>query len=302
MTAAPSFRIGLDLGGTKIAGVALDAKGNDLARHRVATPADYAGILKACADLVAFLENKVGGQGSVGMCMPGAVDTIQGRVRFSPNIHPLAGQNLVADMRRLYGREVRIANDAACFALSEASDGAAAGAHQVYGVILGTGVGGTLVTDGKLSPGPNAMQEWGHVPLPWAESTDTAPRCGCGRMGCIEAILSGPALHRQVKETLKRDVSNDELRTLIAARDPAIMPVMDVYCTRLAKACAMLALIFDPDMIVFGGGVSNLDIIYEEVPSRIGKYTVLPDIATKLVKAKHGDDSGMRGAAWLWPL
>jgi fructokinase len=222
-------------------------------------------------------------------------------VRFSPNIHPLAKQNVVADMKSRYGRDVRIANDAACFALSEASDGAAAGAHQVYGIILGTGVGGTLVTDGKLSPGPNAMQEWGHVSLPWQEPTDTPRLCGCGKKGCIESYLSGKALHLRISEKMGRDVPNSELHELIEAQHPAIMPTIDLYLTRLAKACAMLVLIFDPDMLVFGGGLSNLEIIYREVPKRIGNYTVLPDISTKLVKAKHGDDSGMRGAAWLWP-
>ncbi len=295
------MRIGIDIGGTKIAALALADDGRELAHERVATPKDYREILATCVSLAEKLE---GGKGArpLGLCMPGAVDASVGRVRFSPNIHALAGQDFVADMKSRFGREVKIANDAGCFSLSEASDGAAKGLGNVYGVILGTGVGGCQVVEGKIVNGPNAMHEWGHIPLPWAEKTDIPARCGCGREGCVESYLSGPALHRQLHQALGREIGNAELIKAIAQKDETVMRVMDTYSTRLAKALAVLVLVLDPDAIVFGGGLCNLDLLYEEMPKRIPKYTVLPDIQTKVLKAAHGDDSGLRGAAWLWPV
>lgn len=297
------MRIGIDLGGTKIAGMALASDGKELAHERVPTPAGYEGILDACAALAARLEAAAGAQTPrLGICLPGAVDAAAGKVRFCPNIHALQGRDFAADMKARYGRELRLANDAASFTLSEASDGAAAGAHNVYGVILGTGVGGCQVAGGKILNGPNAMHEWGHVSLPWAEADDLPQTCGCGRKGCIETYLSGPALHRQLRAALGRDLNGAELAAAIAAGDSAVMAVMDRYCTRLAKALAMLVLVLDPDVIVLGGGLSNLDMLYADVPPRLGRYTVVPDIRTRLVRARHGDDSGLRGAAWLWPV
>lgn len=293
-----NMHIGLDIGGTKIAGIALDEKGAERSRLRVATPQNYEALLGACEEVVRKLS---GGElkFSLGACMPGAVDARAGVVRFAPNIHDLANKPFAADMQKRLGVPVKMANDAACFALSEARDGAAAGLGNVYGVILGTGVGGCQIVDGKIVHGPNNAHEWGHAPLPWADETDVPVRCGCGKLGCIESYLSGPALHRQIKEKLGRDLTGDELHKAIAAHDAGVMAVMENYCARLAKALAMLVLVLDPDAIVLGGGLSNLDMVYEKAPALMPKHYVLPQVKTRILKAKHGDDSGMRGAAWL---
>lgn len=294
------MRIGLDLGGTKIAALALSGEGQEVARARTETPKDYAGIIRACTTLVHGFDKELGVKARVGIGAPGVIDGVRGIIRFSPNIPVLAGRPFADDLAAALGRPVRLANDAQCFALSESVDGAGKDAAVVYGVILGTGVGGGLVVNRQLPHGPNAMKEWGHVPLPWAAADDVPTRCGCGRLGCVESYLSGPALHRQLHAALGYPVDNMALQQGIAQGDPAIMAVMDVYITRLAKALAMLATILDPDALVLGGGVSNLDLLYSEVPRRWGAYTVIPDIRTQLLKAHYGDDSGLRGAAWLW--
>ncbi len=295
------MRFGIDLGGTKMAAIAIDASGKEAARLRLPTPDNYDAILAGCAEMIAGLSKTTGVKASVGVCMPGAVDSVKGMVRFSPNIHPLAGRSFVADMKSRHGLEVRIGNDANCFVLSEASDGAAAGLHTVYGVILGTGVGGSIAVRGRISEGPNAMREWGHIPLPWAEKGDLDLRCGCGQTGCIETILSGPALTKQLREALGRELGHEELQLAANSHDPAVKPIIDRYSNRLAKALAMIILLLDPDAIVLGGGLSNLDFIYRDVPELIKRYTILRDIRTPLLKAKYGADSGLRGAAWLWP-
>lgn len=292
------MHIGLDIGGTKIAGIALDERGVELSRLRIATPQNYEALLGACEEVVRQLSK--GAQSyTLGTCMPGAVDAKAGMVRFAPNIHDLANKPFAADMQKRLSVPVKMANDAACFALSEVRDGAAAGLGNVYGVILGTGVGGCPVINGKIVHGPNSAHEWGHIPLPWANEKDIPARCGCGKLGCIESYLCGPALHRQIKEKLGRDLSGDELHKAIAVQDAGIMDVMEVYCMRLAKALTVLVLALDPDAIVLGGGLSNLDVLYEKVPALMPAYYVLPQVKNRILKAKHGDDSGMRGAAWL---
>jgi fructokinase len=270
------------LGGTKIEAIAMDAHGRELLRKRIPTPqGDYAGTVAAVASLVRQVESEIRGEARVGVGMPGAFSTITGLVKNS-NSTCLIGKPLKEDLRAALGREVRMENDANCFALSEASDGAGKGARIVFGVILGTGVGGGIVVDGKAIVGPNAITgEWGHNPLPRASGPDLPLHpCYCGRAGCIEMYLSGPALERDG-----------------GAKDEAAMAR---YEERLARSLAGVINILDPHVIVLGGGVSNLDRLYESVP-RLWKPHVFSDhVATKLAKAVHGDSSGVRGAAWLW--
>ena len=293
------IRIGIDLGGTKIAMLALSEDGKELAHQRAPTPQDYESIVRTVADFTREHEKKTGKTARIGIGTPGAVDAASGMVRFSPNIKILAGKPFVQDTKAATGREVSIANDAAAFALSESTDGAGADGRIVYGVILGTGVGGSLVVDKKISQGPNHLMEWGHLPLPWPAADDVPERCGCGRMGDIESYLSGPALHRQLAKALGRDVANDALNEGLKKGDVAMRAVMERYIQRLAKAFTLLITVVDPDVIVCGGGVSNLDIIYQRLPAQIEKYAIAPGVKTRILKAKHGDDSGLRGAAWL---
>jgi fructokinase len=290
-------KIGIDLGGTKIAAVALSDNSDVLSHARMATPQRYTDIVKACAELVHKI--KTTDCDRVGICTPGVIDGNAGVIRFSPNVPAMKDQLFVNDLSAAIGMNVKLANDAACFALSEACDGAGADARVVYGVILGTGVGGAMVVDKKISSGPNGATEWGHVPLPWPDANDVPARCGCGRMGDIESYVSGTALHRQLAKKLGRVISNDELAAGIVNNNSEIMAVMNVYFIRLAKAFAMLITMVDPDVIVLGGGVSNLDAIYDVVPRLIGDYTLSRSVKTKILKARYGDDSGMRGAAWL---
>ena len=292
-------RIGIDLGGTKIAGIALSQSGAVLEHHRIPTPQHYPDIIKACAELVTKLNPHNDGVQQLGICTPGMIDYEKGVITFSPNVATLKDKPFRDDLSSALRLPVHIANDAACFTLSESIDGAASDARIVYGVILGTGVGGALVVDKKMLFGPHRANEWGHVAFPFPDADDVPVKCACGRVGDIESYLSGPALHRQLQEKLGRPINNDELVAGINRKDAAIMAVVERYAARLAKALAMLITVVDPDVIVLGGGVSNLEIIYQLVPSLWGRYTISPVVKTKLVKAKYGDDSGLRGAAWL---
>lgn len=276
------MRIGIDLGGTKIEIIALGDGGDVLLRERVATPRDdYAGTVAAIAGLVESAERKVGSgrtAASVGVGIPGAESLATGLIK-NANSTWLIGKPLRADLAMALNRPVRLANDANCFALSEAVDGAAAGAHVVFGVILGTGVGGGIVVDGKPLTGANAIAgEWGHNPLP-GEHHKTL--CYCGRKGCIETYLSGPAL------AADGGAESEE--------------AMQRYESRLARSLAGVINLLDPDVIVLGGGVSNLDRLYDTVPRLWRQYVFSDTVATRLVKHRHGDSSGVRGAAWLWP-
>jgi fructokinase len=270
------MRIGIDLGGTKIEAIALDARGQERWRRRVPTPQDdYAAILGAVADLVAVAERELGEPGTVGVGTPGALSPTTGLLRNS-NTVCLNGRPLDRDLGALLGRPIRIANDANCFALSEATDGAAAGAGVVFGVILGTGTGGGIVVDGRVLVGPNAIAgEWGHNPMPWPAPDEwPGPPCYCGRTGCIE--------------------------TFLAPADPA-ETATPRYAERLARALAHVVNVLDPDVIVLGGGRSSVPSLYEDVPHLWGRWIFSDTVTTKLVRAKHGDSSGVRGAAWLWP-
>ena len=270
------FRIGVDLGGTKIELLAMDAAGREIFRKRVPTPqGDYGGTVDSVVSLVGEAERALKEKATVGIGIPGAMSRVTGLVK-NANSTCLIGHDLKGDLEKSLAREVRIANDANCFALSEAVDGAAKGAEVVFGVILGTGVGGGIVVRGEVLTGPNAIAgEWGHNPLPLPRDEDQPlPACYCGRRGCIETYLSGPALQRH--------------------------PDMNRYEERLARSLAGVINILDPDVIVLGGGVSNNDRLYENVPRLWRPYVFSDHAATRLAKHVHGDSSGVRGAAWLW--
>jgi fructokinase len=284
------MRIGIDLGGTKIEVLALDAAGREVFRKRVLTPrGDYAATLDAVAALVKEI-----GPGTVGIGIPGTLSRVTGLVK-NANSTWLIGKPLKQDLERALGREVRLENDANCFALSEAIDGAGAGARVVFGVILGTGVGGGIVIDRHVLIGRNAIAgEWGHNPLPLPTAADLPlPACYCGRAGCIETYLSGPGLERDHEALTKEKLPARE----IAARDGE---ALERYVQRLARALAGVINVLDPDVIVLGGGMSNVRRLYSEVPRWWARHVFSDHVATRLVPNVHGDSSGVRGAAWLW--
>lgn len=298
------MRIGIDLGGTKIEGIALGDDGAVLWRRRVATPAgDYDGTLAAIRNLVATAEHALGQPGSIGIATPGAISPATGLLKNSNSV-VLNGRPLDRDLEHALGRPVRLENDANCFAVSEAADGAAAGARVVFGVILGTGVGGGLVVDGRVVSGRNRVAgEWGHAPLPWPRDDERpGPPCYCGRCGCIETFLSGPGFSRDVLHTTGRAAAPDVIVAAAAAGDDAARACLDTYMDRLARGLAMVVDLLDPDAIVLGGGLSNIDALYGALPARVLHYAFTDRLDTAIVKNRHGDSSGVRGAAWLWPI
>ncbi len=292
-------RIGIDLGGTKIEIAAFAADGVEMLRRRVATPqGDYRATLQAVAALVAEVERELGARGTLGIGMPGAESRATGRIK-NANSTCLIGQPLRHDLESLLQREVRLANDANCFALSEAVDGAAAGAEVVFGVILGTGCGGGVVVRGQVLGGANAIAgEWGHNPLPWARDEERpGPACYCGKHGCIETWLSGPGLARDLRERAGRELRAEDIAIL---DDPDCLAAMARYEDRLARGLAQVVNLLDPEVIVLGGGLSRITRLYENVPRLWGSYIFSDTVATRLVPPTHGDSSGVRGAAWLW--
>jgi fructokinase len=297
-----TYRIGVDLGGTKIEAAVIDRAGEVLRRLRSPTPAgDYEETIAAMVALVNRLEEDFSCRMTVGVGIPGTPSSRTGLIK-NANSTWIIGRPLERDLSDALGRPVRIANDANCFALSEAADGAAAGAASVFGVILGTGVGGGIVLDGRIVIGANAIAgEWGHNPLPWPRSEELpGPPCYCGRNGCIETYLSGPALaadhFRQTGEALKAE----EIAAAADAGNTACKATLDCYADRLARALAHVINIVDPEVIVLGGGVSAITSLYTSVPSLWSGYVFSDEVLTKLVPPKHGDSSGVRGAAWLW--
>lgn len=293
------LRIGIDLGGTKTEAIALDrASGAELLRRRVATErGSYDGTIRVIRELVEGIEGELGRGGTVGIGIPGTISPRTGLVK-NANSTWLIGKPFDRDLEAALGRPVRLANDADCFTLSEATDGAAAGADTAFGVILGTGVGGGLVVRGQLVRGPNAIAgEWGHNPLPWP-GRDELPGhyCYCGKAGCIETFLSGPALERD----FGGKVAADEVVRLAEDGDDKAEGVLSRYEDRLARALASVINIFDPHVIVLGGGLGNVRRLYREVPRLWGEYVFSDAVDTKLLPPKHGDSSGVRGAAWLW--
>ena len=301
-------RIGIDLGGTKIEGVALADDGRELTRRRVATPkGDYAATIDTIGALVEALEAGTSLRGTVGVGIPGVPSLATGLVK-NANSTWLIGQPLVRDLETRLARPVRVANDANCFALSEATDGAAAGAEVVFGVIVGTGTGGGIVVRGQVLTGANAIAgEWGHNPLPWLGDDDRpAPACYCGRTGCIETFLSGPGLVRDYQHDAPSTLTAEDVERRAAAGDPQAEAALTRYENRMARALAGIINIIDPDVIVVGGGMSNLARLYESVPRLWSAYVFAcgaagDRIRTRFVRARHGDASGVRGAARLWP-
>lgn len=296
------MRIGIDLGGTKIEGIALGQGGRELARRRIATPGGYDATVAAIRDLVAALEQETQSHATIGIGMPGAISPATGLVK-NANSTFLIGRPFDRDLEAALGREVRLANDADCFALSEATDGGGAGAAIVFGVILGTGVGGGIVINGRLLSGPNAIAgEWGHNQLPWMLPDELpGPDCYCGKKGCIESWNSGPGFAAEYAASGEDPLTAPEI---VAAAEAGSRPArfaLRRYADRLARALSHVINLIDPHVIVLGGGMSNVAALYDEVPARWGAYVFSDRVDTRLLRNMHGDSSGVRGAAWLWP-
>jgi fructokinase len=297
------MRIGVDLGGTKIEVVALHREGAILARRRAATPRhDYRRTLDTIAELVQGIESEIGTQGSVGVGTPGSLSPFTGRMRNANSVW-LNGQRLDQDLAAILQRPVRIANDADCFALSEAIDGAGRSARCVFGVIVGTGTGGGVVVDGRLLCGPNRIAgEWGHNPIPWPNPDELpGPACYCGKCGCIETFLSGPGLEADFFRASGRQLGPADIAAAAEAGDDQAEAALRRYEDRMARALALVMNILDPDVVVLGGGVSNLARLYRNVPPLLGNYIFSDGISIDLRPPAHGDSGGVRGAAWLWP-
>ena len=301
------MRIGIDLGGTKIEAIALSPAGEEIARRRVSTPRDYVASVDAIVGLVRELERAAGGAGTVGVGIPGTVVPQTGLVKNANSVW-LNGRPLVRDLEERLDRPVRLMNDANCFALSEATDGAAAGARVVFGVILGTGVGGGIVVDGRVLLGANLIAgEWGHNPLPWLGADEwPGPPCYCGKRGCVETWLSGPGLERDHAEHTGLTLSSREIVRAEAAGDPGAAATLARYHDRLGRALASLINVLDPDFVVLGGGMSNIAGLPEAAHAALSRYVFAAGassdpVLTRVARATHGDSSGVRGAAWLWP-
>jgi fructokinase len=291
------IRIGVDFGGTKIEAAALDAQGGFRARVRAPSPASYEAALETVRALVAEAEREAGARArAVGVAGPGSVSPASGLMRNANSTH-LNGRPFPEDLARVLERPVRYANDADCLALSEATDGAGAGAGVVFGAILGTGCGGGVVTHGRLITGANAFAgEWGHTPLPWpVEDEHPGPPCWCGRRGCMELWVSGSGFARAAGR------SSEAVIAAARAGEAQAQAELDRYVDRLARGLAVVCDILDPDLIVLGGGLSNVEELYPRLPAAIGRHVFSDCFATPVRKAVHGDSSGVRGAAWLWP-
>ncbi|MGE0866267.1 MAG: ROK family protein [Vicinamibacterales bacterium] len=297
------MRIGIDLGGTKIEGMVVAAGGRVLQRRRIPAPrGSYDDSIRAVAELVGTLEAETRERGTVGVGIPGAVSPATGLIK-NANSTWLNGKPMADDLSRALARPVRLANDANCFALSEATDGAGAGAAVVFGVIIGTGTGGGVVVNGRLVTGANAIAgEWGHNPLPAPQDDERpGPACYCGRSGCLEGFLSGPALARDYLDDGGDAVTADAVAARAAAGEPRAAAALARYEMRFARAIATVINVLDPDVIVLGGGLSNIDRLYATVPALWSPFVFSDRVNTRLVRAVHGDASGVRGAAWLWP-
>ncbi|MEM7427541.1 MAG: ROK family protein [Pseudomonadota bacterium] len=300
MNASP--RIGIDLGGTKIEIAALGVGGEIIYTRRVPTPApDYGATLSLIAEIIEDAEAELGGSATVGIGTPGSLSPKTGLLRNSNSVW-MNGKPLASDLIAKAGRDLRFANDANCFALSEAVDGAGAGAHSVFGVIIGTGCGGGLVLDGKIIHGANGIGgEWGHNPLPWPnDSEHPPPPCWCGRAGCQEVWLSGSGLARDHQAVTGRALSGEEIVRQADEGDADCARTLDRHAERLARGLASICNVFDPEVIVLGGGLSRLPHLYEQVPAFMEPFMFSDHVTTRILPPKHGDASGVRGAAWLW--
>jgi fructokinase len=295
------MKLGIDLGGTKIEIVALGEMGNELLRRRTPTPrGDYEATLESIAGLITEAEAELGRRGTIGIGTPGAISRATGLLRNSNSIH-LNDRPIHRDLEALLQRPIRIANDANCFALSEATDGAAAGSPVVFGVIVGTGTGAGIVVNGHVLTGPNAIAgEWGHNPLPWPrEEENPGPECYCGKRGCIETWLSGPGMARDHERATGECLDPVAVAARAARGDAACEATLSRYEDRMARALAHVINILDPDVIVLGGGMSNIDRLYHSVPLLWRRHVFSDRVDTRLVRNRHGDSSGVRGAAWL---
>jgi fructokinase len=298
------IRIGVDFGGTKIEAAALNERGEYVARIRRPNPGDYEDAVQVVREVVDEVEKQAGvGPQTVGLGMPGSISPKTGRVRNANSVW-LNDKPFDRDVKAALGREVRVANDANCFALSEATDGAGAGARVVVGVILGTGCGGGLVVDGQLIDGVNGVAaEIGHMPLPWPSVEERgAHKCWCGRIDCLETWTSGSAFVADYHEHTGEKLTGDKIMARARSGEAEAAAAFDRYVDRLGRALAVLGDVIDPDVFVFGGGMSNTDELYDRVPAVLGRYIFSDVLNTKVLKAVHGDSSGVRGAAWLWPL
>ncbi|MBV8093692.1 MAG: ROK family protein [Acetobacteraceae bacterium] len=295
-----NFRIGIDLGGTKIEAAVLARDGTEVFRHRVPTPRGYDETLRTLAGLVCEAEQRVADQASVGIGIPGVISPSTGLVKNASSI-ALNGHAFDRDVSDALEREVRVENDANCFALSEALDGAGRGHRVVFGVILGTGCGGGIVVEGKVLQGRHHIAgEWGHTPLPWP-APDEVPglRCWCSQYGCLETTISGTGLARDCDGPGAVDARNIPARA--AAGEARAQAALDRHADRLARGLAQIICLLDPDAIVLGGGLSNMDHLYVQVPALIGRHVFSDVCTTPILRNMHGDSSGVRGAAWLWP-
>ncbi len=299
MAKASAFRIGVDLGGSKIEFIALDPAGKQVFEQRISAPRSYEDTVRTIADQVAGIDQELRSSCSVGVGMPGSLSPKDGHIRNSPNSPWMIGHALDKDLSDAVGKSVRVANDANCFALSEASDGAAAGAEVVFGVIIGTGCGGGIAINGRPIAGKNAIAgEWGHNPLPWARADEIpGPGCGCGLSGCIETWVSGAGLVRAYGSS---ELSAAEIASQAENGDSVALQAIHRYADRLARALSSILNVLDPDVVVLGGGLSNIDALYDIVPDLWAVHAFSDTVETSLAKAKHGDASGVRGAAWLW--
>jgi fructokinase len=295
------LRIGIDFGGTKIEAAALGADGDFAMRLRAANPGNYDDAIRTVVDLVAAIESRLDVRATVGVGAPGSVSPTTGTMRNANSVY-LNGRRFVEDLGQALGREVRVANDANCFALSEVVDGAAAGSSVTFGAILGTGCGGGLVIDGRLVEGANGIAgEWGHIPLPWPTHEEIdAPPCWCGMHGCLETWISGAALARDYARTGGSTLKAEAIVDAAQGGDSLAGAALDRYVNRLARAFAMICNVVDPDTIVLGGGMSNAPILYERLPEAVRPYIFSDNWHARLVPAKWGDSSGVRGAARLW--
>lgn len=293
------LRIGIDLGGTKIEGILIDAEGQELKRERRATPqGDYEGTLEAIHLVIQSLSSNQAVP--IGIGTPGSQSRVSPLMR-NANSTCLNGKPLLEDLEKYLKRPVRMANDADCFTLSEATDGAAKDGSVVFGVILGTGVGGGISINRSLVNGVNGISgEWGHNPVPYMEGMQRGRECFCGRTDCIETWLAGPALARNYREATDKELSAEEVSKLAVNGEPGATEVMSQYLDTLAASLSLVINIIDPDTIVLGGGLSNIDQLYRELPGRLGDHVFSDHVATRIVRAEHGDSSGVRGAAWLW--
>lgn len=295
------LRIGVDFGGTKIEAAALSPDGELLLAQRTPTPPDYDAAIMAVRDLIAQVERQLGRRGTIGVGVPGSISPRTGLMR-NANTTYLNGRAFREDLAQALERPVRMANDANCLALSEAWDGAAAGAKATCAVILGTGCGGGLVIDGALVEGANGVGgEWGHMPLPWPSADETpGPQCWCGQRGCIETWVSGSGLRRAFKASSGRELTGEQIVAAAASGDLEAQGAIDDLVDRLSRALAVICNIVDPDVFVLGGGLSNLDVLYERLPALVAPRVFSDQWSARIVKARWGDSSGVRGAARLW--